>query len=765
MRRRKTILWLTLVLLGIVVSIGIAIFNAQNQEKITIAIAVPLTNVGDATQAAGKSMLQGVELYINKVNQAGGIQGKPLKLEVYDDQAKPEVAEKIAEEIVRSKAVAVIGHYSSSTSKAAGKIYQAAGIPAISGSATADSVTEGNDWYFRTVFADSFQGRFIAYYLKKVLGYSKIFLIHGYDAYGLGLGQTIEAEFRQLGGDIVAKWKLEENQNKATDEIIIKDLQKLKDSGQSTDVVVLAANRDQVTNLIVEIKRRNLDFPLFGGDDIGDVAIGESVANLPEEKESPGYFTNGLYATVPLIYDVADDRTQQFRTTFEQTYGTPPGWSAACYYDAISALVEAMDRTLLTKKDLPKKAFTGKDIKTDRYLVKDGLAGIDSPETAIQTGTRTFYLNEYRNAVVPIAVGLFDKGNLVSAFTQLQTISNIKKVADFDEQIARGDILQVGDRYLRKTDIVYVGIDINKVSYLDEKTSSYLVDSYLWFRYKTALDADNIEFINYGINRLDSGDKLKLGEPIKSGQEADVKYKVYRIKADFHEEFDFHDYPFDTQLLSVRFRHANLTRDKLIYAIDFVGMRDKSSTTKKLPKQWKEEVFKEISAWTPEKVTFYQDTLVNKSTLGDRRVIDTNSDLEYSQFNTVISIKRDLLGFSIKNLLPLWFFVVVAYLLLFLPFENLSAEVLSGLLLAVVFYHLSLLESLPDGVGYVVALDYAFYLVYLLLGLELLLVIVGHKERFQKDKIKLDRLIMFGRISFPAIILIFFGTFYSLYLR
>ncbi|HEY9669926.1 MAG TPA: ABC transporter substrate-binding protein [Waterburya sp.] len=762
MRRRKIIILLSLVVLALMASIGIAIFKSQSQENITLAIAVPLSNTGEATAKAGISMLRGVQLYINQVNSAGGIQGKQLKLKVYDDQANVDVAVKIAKEIVQSKAVAVIGHYSSSTSKAAGKIYQAAGIPAISGSATADSVTQGNDWYFRTIFSDSFQGRFIAYYLKQVLGYSKICLIHGYDAYGLGLGQTVEATFRELGGKILTKWQLEKNQNKATDRIIIQQLQKLKELDQAPEAVVLATNRDQVTNLLAEMKSRNLDFPLFGGDDLGDVAIAQGFAKFPEEKESPGFFTNALYATVPLIFDVADDRTQQFRRTFEQTYKIPPGWSAASYYDAVSAVVEAINRTLLTKKDLPKTTFTGKDVKKDRYLVREGLSGINSSETAIQTGTRTFYLNEQRDAVVPIAVGLFDKANLVSAFTQLQKIPNIKKISNLEEQIKTGNILQVGEQYLKKTDIVYVGIDINKVSFLDEKTSSYLVDCYLWFRYKIGVNADNIEFINYGINRLDSGEKLKLGDPIK-GQEGKVNHKVYRIKTDFHEEFDFHNYPFDTQLLSVRFRHANLTRDKLIYAIDFVGMRDKSSTTKELPKQWKEEVFKEISAWTPVKVSFYQDTLVNDSTLGDRRVIDTNSNLEYSQFNTAIQIKRDLLGFSIKNLLPLWFFVVVAYLLLFLPFEQLSAEVLSGLLLAVVFYHLSLLQALPDGVGYVVALDYAFYLVYLLLGLELVLVIVGHKESFQKSEIKLSQLISFGRVAFPAIILMFSSLFYWLY--
>jgi branched-chain amino acid transport system substrate-binding protein len=107
---------------------------------------------------------------------------------------------------------------------------------------------------------------------------------------------------------------------------------------------------------------------------------------------------------------------------------------------------------------------------------------------------------------------------------------------------------------------------------------------------------------------------------------------------------------------------------------------------------------------------------------------------------------------------------LLLYLLLFLPFEHLSAEVLSGLLLAVVFYHLSLLQALPDGVGYVVALDYAFYLVYLLLGLELVLVIVGNRESFQKSETKLRQLMGFGRMAFPVIILMSSGMFYWFYL-
>ncbi|MGD1700566.1 ABC transporter substrate-binding protein [Dapis sp. BLCC M229] len=751
MAKKKLIILLATVLLTVIAVIVTANFNRQNQENITIAVAASLTNAGEATEKVGKSMVRGVQLYINNINKAGGIQGKQLKLQIYDDQGKVDVAEKIAREIVQSPAIAVIGHYSSSVCLATGKIYQAAGIPAISGSATADAVTAENEWYFRTIFNDTFQGKFIATYLRKVLGYSEIGIIRGYDAYGLNLGKNIETAFQELGGKTIAQWQLPKNQSAATDRIIIKELQKLKKLDRLPQAIMLATNRDQVTNLLREIKRRNLNLSLFGGDDLGDVGFAQTFADLPEE-ESPGFFTNGLYATVPIIYDVVNEQTQQFKRTFEKIYGVSPGWSAVSYYDATSAVVEAINRTLLTEKDLPTSVFTGKDLKKDRSLVKEGLVGIDSPDTAVETGTRKFYFAENNTASVPIGVGVFDQAQLVSAFTQLQLITNINIISNLEAKIANRNIFKIGQEYWKKTDIVYVGLDLNEISNLDEKSSNYLVDFYLWFRYKGNVSPDKIEFINYGINRLDSGEQLTLEEPIESGEENGVKYKIYRIKADFHEKFDFHDYPFDQQRLTVKFRNIKRTRDELIYAIDFIGMQN--ITTQELFNKWRQKVFKQITSWRPTKITFFQNTLVNDSKLGYRKFINTNSYLEYSQFNVVIDIKREIVSFSLKNLLPLWFFVLVAYQLLFLPFDKLSAELFSGILLAIVFYHLSLLEALPDGIGYVVALDYAFYLVYFLCGLELALVTAGSSNRFKNNKAQLRQLIVSARVLFPVILLI-----------
>ncbi|NEO77027.1 ABC transporter substrate-binding protein [Moorena sp. SIO4G3] len=739
---KKAIVLVSIVLLACATVVAIDTFQGH-QERITIAIAAPLSNASESAQRSGRAMVDGAELYINQVNKAGGVKGKKLKLEVYDDQGNPDVAQQVAQKIAQSNAIAVIGHYSSGVSTAAGEVYQDHKIPAVTGSATADGVTQSNTWYFRTIFSNSAQGTFIANYIQKILGSSNISLVYSPSTYGLTLGKTVEERFRQLGGEVVSKWVLGDDIDQAI-ETIYQDLLALKNSGKDPGVIVMTANRNQVAGLIAKMKSSGMDFPIFGGDSLAEISLGQRFEDSPEETNEPGFFTNGIYAIAPIIFDISDDGGQQFRNDFEKKYKQAPGWVATCYYDAAKAIVEAIKRSDITWDDLPK----------DRLMLKESLATINSQETAFKGATRKIYFDYYGNAVAPVFVGIFDRRNFISAFNQLQIIPDLRAVANLDEQLDSGEILKVGNNYMVKTHIVYTGMDINEISHIDEKTSSYLVDFFLWFRYQGDIPADQIEFTNYGIERLDSGEKLTLKEPIDTDLNDGINYKVYRVKGDFHEKFDFHDYPFDHQTLSARFRHLNLTRDKLIYVVDFVGMRD--TTTEEVLKNWERaRVFQQITDWSVENATFFQDTVINDSTLGNRRFIDTDSDIEYSRFNVVIKIKRDLVSFSIKNLLPLLFFVVVGYLFMFLPFDHMSVEAVSGLLLAIVFYHLSLIEALPEGVGYVVALDYAFFIVYVLNGLQLLMVVIGNSERFQSGKIKISKLMEFGRVAFPVILVVY----------
>ena len=757
MRVNKIVIWSTLALLTLIAVLTWSVFK-PSEETIEIAIAAPLSNVGQTTSIGGQSMVKGAQLYLDQINQAGGIKGKKLKLEVYDDQNNPQMAAKVAHKIVDSNAVAVIGHYSSKTSLVAGKIYQAYGLPAVTGSATADDVTQWNNWYFRTTFSNSNQGTFIAEYINKILKRSRISIIYNPNNYGTTLATDVADTFSELGGEIVNRWSLETDADR---DRIVDSLVKLQESGQDPGMLFVAAERETAANLIAKSKLYGLNYPIFGGDSLADVSLAEKFINTPEERDEPGFFTNGIYALAPIVFDISGETGQQFRTLYEQRFGSIPGWIAAAYYDTAHLVADAIAESFDEEEEqLLSTAIAQENWREIRYLMKEALGNLKPRETTIKTFGEEKHFDSKGNIVISPLVGVFDRGKFTSAYRQLQPISDIKIVDNLEEQLESGKIIEFGEEYMRQTDIVYTGIDVSHVTNIDEKTSTYLMDFYLWFRYQNHdLNPEEIEFSNYGIERLDSGEKLAIDEPLEVKQQDGVDYQLFRIKADFKEEFNFRDYPFDTQTLAVRFRHSHLTRDKLIYAVDYIGMRE--TTIPAILAKWKRgKVFAEITDWIVNAAGFYPDIITNQSTLGDRRFIDTDSQIEYSRFNAVIDIKRDLVSFSIKELLPLLFFVVVAYLLLFLPFEYVSVEAVSGLLLAVVFYHLSLIEKLPEGIGYVVALDYAFYIVYGLLGLELLIVTVGHSSWFATGHIQIRQLMNFGRLIFPTLLFLSLAILY-----
>lgn len=731
---KKFLLWFLLVVFAFITVVTFATFNPF-RETIEIAVA------SSSSTATGQNNVDAVKLYIKSVNRAGGIHGKHVVVTAYDDQSDEKVGLQVAEKIGRSKAVATIGHYSSRVTLAASKAYQQYNVPVISGSATADQLSDFN-WFFRTVFSNEDEAILMANYTKNILKLSKVGLIYTNDAYGKNLSETVSRTFRELGGDVLNEWAVgtQENLKKDLQQVITRLDSSIRANKEPNALLALIAF-DDAAEFIRQIRLANINLPIIGGDTFADVALIRELEKEPKEQEQKGFFTSNLLGVTPVIFGVLDDSGQQFRANFEQEYGRSPGWTGASFYDAAVAVVEA----------LKQEDIDGKNTAELRSLVIQRLKQFNSPATAFEGAGRLIYFDEKGNALCPAYITQFDRQQLVSAFTQLQIVRDPSLIPDLHEKIQGGEILKVGNRYLQKTDIVFAGMDINQLDNINEQTSSYLVDFYLWFRYQGDVPADDIEFTNYSVERLDSGEKLSLDEPIAKGRKDGVNYKIHRIKADFTELFNFRLYPFDRHVLKLRFRNANLTRDRLIYVVDLVGMRGADSN-RILEQAKRTGVFSTITSWIVERIRFYQDTLVNSSTLGNRQLIDANSDIPYSQFNASINIRRDVVSFSTKNLLPLLFFVIIAYLLMFLPFDQISIEAVSGLLLAVVFYHISLIDRLPDSVGYTVLLDYVFYVVYALISLQLLLVVLGNSERMKIYNIDTAQLMRFGRIAFPATI-------------
>lgn len=138
-----------------------------------------------------------------------------------------------------NNALLVIGHYYSSTSTSAGKIYKRNEIPAITASATTESVITGNEWYFRTVPGNNLEARFVVNYINKGMNNDKAGIIFSNDDYGKTLAENFEKTVKALGMQMTGKWEWDlDKEPEEQVEKIKQELETVKDqfSGQGLPV-------------------------------------------------------------------------------------------------------------------------------------------------------------------------------------------------------------------------------------------------------------------------------------------------------------------------------------------------------------------------------------------------------------------------------------------------------------------------------------------------------------------------------------------------
>lgn len=167
------------------------------------SIEIKIGHVGPLTGGIahlGKDNENGARLAVDEANAAKiRIDGKDATFVFVaeDDQADPKVGTTVAQKLVDAKVNGVVGHLNSGTSIPASSIYNGAGIPVISGSATNPKLTEqGFKTQFRVVGRDDQQGPAIASYLAANNKPKLVAIIDDATAYGEGLANEVEKSLK-----------------------------------------------------------------------------------------------------------------------------------------------------------------------------------------------------------------------------------------------------------------------------------------------------------------------------------------------------------------------------------------------------------------------------------------------------------------------------------------------------------------------------------------------------------------------------------------
>lgn len=171
----------------------------EEGDTIKIGMGAPL--LGDYSMF-GIDISQGVELALA---QDDGFEGWTYELVAEDTGGSAEGGATVANKMVTDQTVvAIAGHIFTASTDAAMSIYEKAGLPMMSPSATNPELTQkGSIVFNRLAFTDAAQGAAAADLLFNTLGFTKIAVMHDGTSYGQGLADEVQAQFEAFGGEVV----------------------------------------------------------------------------------------------------------------------------------------------------------------------------------------------------------------------------------------------------------------------------------------------------------------------------------------------------------------------------------------------------------------------------------------------------------------------------------------------------------------------------------------------------------------------------------
>ncbi|MEX0686829.1 MAG: ABC transporter substrate-binding protein [Balneolales bacterium] len=589
-----------------------------NSDEVNLALVASFSG---ESSVAGVSFERSVRLAIKNINEAGGINGQLITLTVFDDENDPEIARNIAKKLVTENIHAVIGHHYSNVSLAASPIYKDAGIPVISPSSTADEITRDNPWYFRTIFSNHDQAKFIANYINNIFDTDSVAIINENQEYGRGLATVFSKTSDELG--LIVRHQIDYNElDIPTQNRISSFIDELKEH-QFNGVIFLATQAPDGANLVKQLRDAGIENTIF----VPDAFASESFTNMLREELTGNsgiqFYTNNIFVASPLIYDSANEMAQQFYSSFNDTYQTPPDWRAAYAYDAVLVLAEAISKI----------GQAPSEIAQYRKSIKDALAAINSSENAVAGVTGYNYFNEIGDIQKPISVGNFGAHSIVSSLTQFTTISSISDITDIDHALLSNQIVRFDDTYMYRTDVVFTGIQIQEVKNFNAALGTYELNFNLWLRHHGNSNATKINFLN-------AISPIELGDPVFQSNNGAFTYQQYQINGEFKTNFAKTPPPFRNHQIGISLRNTHQARENLIYVSDLTGMGFMEN--EHIIKQIRDSrIIDNQSNWIPVKAFTFAD-IDQVNTLGrPEHMLKGSSTAPFSTFNYVIELSEN----------------------------------------------------------------------------------------------------------------------------
>lgn len=305
---------------------------------------------------AGTKMKATITKAFDDINDAGGINGHPVKLIMYDTEGDSTKAIDAFNRLIsEDKALLAIGPTTSSCALAVIDIAKDYEIPLITPQATNTDITReyGNKWFFRNSVADIYHSYTLCDYIVKDMKAKKIAIMHETGTLGLGqyenFVERLEDEYN-MEPVIVKEWN-EGDVDFKTQLLAVKEAK--------PDVIVFAGHEAE---LAIAVSQRL------------DVGISEDVAvcGFSSMSSSDYYNVAGKAAAGSIFvttFSPTDDREDIQRFVNEYKSVVPAmDHNSAQAYDTVELLKDTLKGVKLGN--------TEATLKEDRTAIRDALAKV-----------------------------------------------------------------------------------------------------------------------------------------------------------------------------------------------------------------------------------------------------------------------------------------------------------------------------------------------------------------------------------------------------
>lgn len=339
-------------IVGMAIGLGLWVTcGAQNTVKIGV-----ITSLTGSQAAFGEAHKNGYAIALEEINSKGGVLGKKVELDYYDDQSKPDQAvQGVSKLLDQDHVVMLLGAYSSENTKAIINPVSMHRVPLLIPTATADNVMDSKSpWIFRICAGAADYARTTIDFLKHNGAPRTIAIVYEKTNFGQANAQAMKEAAKAAGMNLVA---FEEYEAKVPDYKAV--LRRVKE--KNPEVIYFCSYLLDATTLMRQAQEVDLNPKYYTS-----AGTGFAAAEFPTSKGA-GKNAEYTFAVSQWLPEAPWPGSKEFDAAYFKRTNTHPQYHAMQAYQSLLTAAQAINNAKSLDPAKVRDALKNINLKTSAF--------------------------------------------------------------------------------------------------------------------------------------------------------------------------------------------------------------------------------------------------------------------------------------------------------------------------------------------------------------------------------------------------------------